>query len=275
MGVTDAGAALRASRNTRDLGGYPTLDGKAVRSGVLLRSGSLYSADRADQTLLLEQYHLQLIIDLRTRVEVKQKPDPFIPGVQMEFCPVLDEETAGFTHEEKKCEKEQGQLGSFVRHAKSLDGKPELYIKRLYEGMVLKNQAMEQYGRFLKLAAAADPDQGAVLWHCSAGKDRAGIATVFLLMILGVPWEIVAQDYTKSNEFLMEETQARLEQVRAMGADEALLACVKALSQVREEYLIAAMDSIKNVFGSFDLYMRNQLGISKEIQETLRLKYLV
>ena len=61
--------------NTRDLGGLPAADGRRVRRGLLLRSGTLYFATSADCRRLIEDYHLRAVVDLRGEDELAEYPD--------------------------------------------------------------------------------------------------------------------------------------------------------------------------------------------------------
>ena len=61
--------------NTRDLGGLPAADGRRVRPGLLLRSGTLYFATTADRRRLIEDYHLRAVVDLRGEDELAEYPD--------------------------------------------------------------------------------------------------------------------------------------------------------------------------------------------------------
>jgi protein-tyrosine phosphatase len=61
------------------------------------------------------------------------------------------------------------------------------------------------WARFLRVFTRAD--RLPVLFHCTAGRDRTGVATVLLLEALGVPRETILSDYLLSNEIFPESTQ--------------------------------------------------------------------
>src|SRR5262249_13598032 len=63
----------------------------------------------------------------------------------------------------------------------------------------------EQWARFLRLFA--NPSRYAILYHCTAGRDRTGVATVLLLETLRVPRETIVHDYLLSNEVFRENVQ--------------------------------------------------------------------
>lgn len=137
--------------NTRDLGGIKTIDGKKILPRRLIRSGTLYEATGEDIRILSHQCRLGTVIDFRTETEQRQKPDPKMPGIYNISNPILDEKTVGITFEEEEAEAEEGErdaIKSILLHASSLGGKPETYVDRLYEDLVLNHHASDSYSRF-------------------------------------------------------------------------------------------------------------------------------
>ena len=84
---------LRGAPNARDLGGLPTMDGRKVRTGLLLRSGELAGITDADAHTL-SQYPLRTVIDFRTDLEREQKPDRVLAGVRYIHCPIVQQAAA-------------------------------------------------------------------------------------------------------------------------------------------------------------------------------------
>lgn len=275
MAVQSENAGMRipfiSLKNTRDLGGYKTEDGRQILPRRLLRGEALHGAAREDRAMLLETYHLQMVIDLRTALEAEQKPDPVLPGVKAVFNPILDEATAGFTRENR----DEDPLKSFMKHAEALKGDPEIYTRQLYRDLILNRQAMERYEHFLRLLAEADSGKGAILWHCSAGKDRAGMATAFLLLAFGVSRETVVEDFVRTNEFLREETQRKIQRIRELGGSEETARSAAVLSQVKRSYIETAFQTAEDSFGSLELYLEKQLGLTKVRRNQLRDQYLL
>lgn len=263
---------LEGLLNTRDLGGYEAADNRRIRPRTLIRSGALADMTPEDKRVLFQDYGVRTVIDLRTGLEAGEKPDPGIEGVSHEFNPILDEETAGFTHENEDGG-QMNMLEGFLKHAKSLNGRPEKYIGQLYKNLVLSDGAMARYGHFLNLVLEAAP--GAVLWHCSAGKDRAGMATAFLLTALGVDRETVLTDFTLSNQYLRPETERMMRLVKAGTADEGLERTAEVLCQVKREYLEDAFRLIEETYGSLENYMTGQLGMDEDKLKRLRDRYLI
>jgi protein-tyrosine phosphatase len=64
---------------------------------------------------------------------------------------------------------------------------------------VTKEPALQAYRRFFQ--AALEQKEGALSWHCQAGKDRAGVGSALMLLALGVDWDTIVQDYMLTNEY--------------------------------------------------------------------------
>ena len=85
--------------NARDMGGLLNVYGDTISSRLLLRSANLADATEVDKQVLQKQYHIAKIVDLRTEMERKEKPDVFIPNAEYQFIPIFDESMAGISHE--------------------------------------------------------------------------------------------------------------------------------------------------------------------------------
>ena len=167
---------LRGAPNARDLGGLPTVDGRKVRTGLLLRSGELAGITDADAHTL-SQYPLRTVIDFRTDLEREQKPDRVLAGVRYIHCPIVQQAAAGLTREEQA-----DPYGAVVAHAKTMAGKERAFMCELYRSLVTQEFAIAHYRQFFVLLLAQT--DGALLYHCTAGKDRVGVGTMLLLTAL-------------------------------------------------------------------------------------------
>jgi protein-tyrosine phosphatase len=92
-----------------------------------------------------------------------------------------------------------------------------------------------------------------VLFHCTAGKDRTGFAAAVLLRILGVPHDVVVEDYLLTNRYFLASHRWNLILLRLLrGAQFAEI--VRGFMLARHEYLFAAFETIDSTHGSFDHY---------------------
>ena len=159
-------------RNMRDLGGLRTADGRKIKPQMLIRSAHLAQAEEQDTENISE------VIDLRTPAERQESPDRTY-GCEYTPLPVFEEINAGISHEEKARER----------------AIPNMEI--LY-GMLIERYP-DAFRRILLRIMQHDYSKGAILWHCTEGKDRCGITTALVLEMLGVDRETIMEDYLKTN----------------------------------------------------------------------------
>ncbi len=251
--------------NTRDLGGMSAYDGRKIKPGMLYRSGHLSGASAKDLEKLSGL--ISLSIDFRSAQERSEKPEPAIPGVRYCALPILDEQRAGVTRDENSFEEVRTKM---VQDA----GIARTYMLRTYESFINNEYSVSQYAKFIRLLLE-ERDKG-VLWHCTAGKDRAGFATVIVQELLGVPREDITADYLMTDVYLASETRSLAEMIRRMtGADpDESVKAVNYLFGAKEEYLDAVYGVLERKYGNFDNYLTQALGITAEERDKLRNIYL-
>lgn len=250
--------------NTRDLGGMKAADGRTIRPGRLIRSGHLYACSDADKEALAEK--VGLIVDFRTEQERLEKPDPDIAGVEYLHMPPFETLTSGVTREARA----DAALRELMFDPEGARG----YMIDTYLGFARSERSHAVYRRFLELLTK--PRDRATLWHCTAGKDRAGFASVLIERILGVDASDVMEDYLYTNECLSGEVEGLTGMIeRSVGkSSPALRASIGWFFGAREEYLSAVYTEIDVLYGSFDGFLSNALGVGADMTETLRQLYL-
>lgn len=200
---------LEGARNVRDLGGYPTQDGTVTRRGVFLRGDSTAGLTDGDVALLKEK-GVTLVIDMRSGLETGKEPSRLRgeEGIRYENIVLFDGvQSSAF----------QGKL------PEDMGG---LYVHLL-------DTCRETYRGLFQLLAR---NQGASLFHCTAGKDRTGVVAMLLLQLAGVEDRIIVDDYAETERYMGPVLQKKLEWLRAEGIDvpEAVL---RALPQSMEKTL--------------------------------------
>ena len=253
-----------ALNNTRDLGGTSGADGKKIRPGKLLRSGHLYAASEADLARL--RASVELVVDLRTAKEQEEKPDPAF-GAALVRLPIYDSLAAGVTRDEASDEV------AFDMVAHDPEG-AAAYMVRTYRGFVRGPFARAQYARFLRLVL--EPRDKAVLWHCTAGKDRAGFAAILIQEILGVDRAEIRADYLATNDCLAEECRflVRFLGEKFGGLTPEIELALDRLFGAREAYFDALYETIAADYGDMDGFLRRGLGLTPAELGRLRALYL-
>lgn len=253
--------------NARQLGGYIGADGRPVKDGLLLRTGGLDKLSAEPAAELAQQYSIQYVLDFRMGFERKQAPDQEIPGAQNVWINVYEVDMSDPEMVElmRRIAEADSALQRSVEYAKS--GR----LPRQYTEILLSEEGQQGYAKFFDILLDAD---GAVLWRCTHGKDRTGVAAALLLYALGVDEDTIMEDFLLTNEVYQEDI-ARLEAgLKAGGYDEAVIKEAQAMAGVKGEYLKAAFDAVKREYGSIEDYLRNQLGVSDDERNQLREKYL-
>jgi len=216
--------------NRRDLGGIETRDGRRIRPGCLVRSAHLAQAEAAD----LEG--IAAVIDLRTPGERAQEADRTFDCEYLPI-PVFDDVQAGISHEQGTDE--------WVL--------PDMAI--LYGRLV--RECTGSLRKIVKAIMEHDFSRGAVLWHCTEGKDRCGITTALVLEALGVDREVIREDYLKTNAVNLPKAAVIRERLAATRGQEAADRVYQAYI-ADERYLQAAWDAMGND------YLAGSLGIGEE-----------
>ncbi|WP_116131104.1 tyrosine-protein phosphatase [Tropicimonas sp. IMCC34043] len=258
---TEPGAQIpiAALPNMRDLGGWPTTDGRRVRRGLLFRSTDLDRLDVAGREEL-ERRSLRTVIDLRTAAERQAKPDRLPTGATQIVCDVMaDAADSAPTQLQKIIANPEESLDLLS------DGKVATLFERGYRDFVSLPSAMAGYSRMF--TTLAEDGYLPALFHCTTGKDRTGWAAAIMLTVLGVSREDVLRDYLLTNDQLLPALQPVMDRFEVEGGDPALLLPVLG---VRAAYLQAAFDEVQRRFGFLQSYLVDGLGLDTALQQQLR-----
>lgn len=257
--------------NTRDLGQFSSADGRRIRPRTLLRSGNLHDLCLEDRAILKNDYCLKTIIDLRTPSEQKTEPDTVISGVNYISIPILDDQTLGITLHDTK---DVGEINEMIHFLKQPSFDAEAYMTKTYRQLINNPVCRAGYRQFFSVLLDA-PSDGAILWHCTAGKDRVGIATMFLLYILGVPFDTIVEDYLATNSFGVDSLNRLITAVTAYSGTKGIIPNLDALFRVSEKYIDAVLAEISNQYESIDAFLDIELGLTEERRTALQDKFLI
>lgn len=226
---------MEGARNLRDLGGYPTSDGRSVKWGRLFRAGDLHRLTERDQALLAE-IPIKTIIDFRRPSETQTAPSRPPASATIVSLPV----DAG----------DHSFLAAPDRQAAAR------LMEEVYR--LLARDHQETFGRVLSLVLEAAP--APLLFHCAAGKDRTGFAAMLILAALGVDRETIMADYLLSNPALGDKYADWVAEYPQL----------EPLVVVTPSYLEAGFQVIDQEYGGLDRYLTHNL---KANLDALRAEY--
>ncbi|MDO4537953.1 MAG: tyrosine-protein phosphatase [Coriobacteriales bacterium] len=278
---------LEGIGNARELGSYVGADGKTVRRGVLLRTAMPSYASESDRVRLRDELHLTKVLDFRMRMEYDQSAAPFstahatagsspadprdLDFADTEHVPILDEEQMmrGYEAQMQLLGDNPSPIGMVLV---GVDG--GFINERMYIEFLETEQGKRGYATFFR-RLVEQPAGEALLYHCTQGKDRTGLASMLILSLLGVDEDTILFDYLLTNEFnagiIQRERQALLQ---AGIPEEKLDTYMLGMDQVYEVTMRVAMDHLKQSYGSVWGYIHDALGVSEAERDALRDKYL-
>lgn len=223
--------AIAGAYNIRDLGGYRTPDGETAWRRVL-RADALHRLD-AEGVASLVEAGVATVIDLRHNNECAEQPNPFARHHAVRYHNVsLFADLAPTA--------EPGEDALFVLYRKALD------------------ERCETIARVLTLIAEAG--EGAVLFHCTAGKDRTGIIAALLLAIAGVETALILEDYALTAEMIAPMIEELVEGAKTRGiAAEGFMPFLAA----EPATMAMTIEHIETTYGSMRGYL-TRIGLSQD-----------
>ncbi len=228
--------ALHNASNLRDLGGWPTADGRVVRTGLVFRAPALVELSPADEAAVA-RLGIRTVCDFRGVRERAHAP-VVIPGAQNLSLPI-EPSVGASLRDILRTGQASGELSP---------GEMMELLGDAYRAYALQSHAQYR-ALFSRLLA---PDGLPLLLHCSAGKDRTGFGAALILTALGVSWDDVVRDYLATNAFWRRETARHFDLPPAI--NEVLLGA-------HETLLTAAFDAVRHAYGSIDAYFADAIGL--------------
>ena len=244
--------------NFRDLGGIETIDGKKVKTKRLLRAGEPVKMNGAAVTMLIN-HKLSAIADFRSAREIASAPVDKLPGVSYINFDIMADQPENAASEEDWLKRLHPDYA-------------DKHMIDLYRDFITSQSGRSGYSQFTKYCI--NNNEGAILFHCAAGKDRTGFGAALILKLLGVSDEDVFHDYLKTIEARKESNEKIVENYRTKGLTEDQLSALAMLYSVKRAYLEATFETIQAEYGSFDAYIENGLMITPAEIERLRELYL-
>lgn len=266
---------LKSVANARQLGSYLSSDGRRVKKDVLLRCGVLSKLTDDDKKLLIEKYDIKYVYDLRTEFEYSRSPDAKIDGAKYINMPIEDvDNSIWLTMYTYPGNNEYEQLLNFARTERA-----QSMVRQMYIGYVSDEFCQLQFAAFIESLIHSE---GAVLWHCSQGKDRTGLIAAILLSIFGVDRETIIKDFALTNTQYQPIVDNLVATLLSQDAENGVLLeesqkaieVIQAIEGVNVRYFIDALDYIDTIYGSMERYIKTVLVVTDEEIKFLRDKFL-
>ena len=241
---------LTFQKNIRDLGGLIGYQGMKVKKGVLYRGGFLDKIT-LDDARVLESLNINTVIDFRSTAEFLNRPDYRLHMVgYFNFPPLRDNAKKEHKH------LADSNLLWFV----SEDATGNDHMIQTYRDMVTTKEGISAYRDFFKLLLSKE--DGVFYFHCSQGKDRAGLAAFYIEVALGVSKEDILKDYLLSNKAMKVRADYLLTIVQDKPFyNERYKKSLYDVFSAKEEFLNAAIEEMIKMSGSVMNYIEKVLGV--------------
>lgn len=236
--------ALQGASNFRDLGGYPTVDGRTTRWRHIFRSNHLGQLTAADVEIV-RALGVKCAFDFRG-VDERAAGVCVMDEIAVYSLPIEPTVVAAL-----RAELDRGTLTAPV----ALEIMRDSY----------RNYVHHNTHSFRMLFGHLLEDRAPLVIHCTAGKDRTGFASALILHALGVPDDVIAEDYLLTNQHYKRDATAATdlpEDVR------------NAIGSVEASYLAAAFEAVGKEYGDIESYLRDGLKLGPPERDALKQRYL-
>lgn len=245
--------------NFRDLGGVKNKNGKIVKKGLFFRSSNLGSLSNED-IQAIKDLNIKCIFDYRTDEEANHEPTIVIPGIRYIRVPAFSmgsflqgNQSISFNKEEM-----QNQIFELVSTNKMYD-----MMLKLYESLPINNSS---YKKLVELIQ--DSNELAFLSHCTSGKDRTGVGSAIIYMILGVDRDTIMKDYLESNVYAKTQIEGLIKQYPQL--ENIPYDYINNMLGVNENYILAVFKAIDSKYKTVEEYLLHEFDLNEEKIERIR-----
>lgn len=225
---------LEGIENCRELGGYSTEEGEQVKWHTFLRSSDMHEATKEDISFL-QAYGVKTVIDLRGEDEVAARPNPL---AATEFCTYHNIPLAGQPIVEADALKNVTMGDFYVKILEESD-----YVKVIFDTI-------------------SQAENGVVVFHCTAGKDRTGVLAMLLLGLAGVEKKDIISNY--------EVTYTNMESFHDLDNGDVIPFDVpKQFLYSNSNYILQAYHHILGKYENIEKYLMAK-GVDKSVLDTVK-----
>ncbi len=245
---------LQGATNFRDLGGYPGHGGRPLRWRRLFRSEHLAGLTVDDQASLAA-LGLAQSFDFRGHAERAATPNQ-LPGVLQHSLAIEPSVVQS--------------MQALAAAGQTLTAPAMVALmEALYRRLV--NDSAHRFAELFEHLLRADSP---LVFHCTAGKDRTGVAAALILLALGVPRDLVRQDYLLTNRHYRHPPLPITNTPDTPDTPDTPADVLAVLWRVQDGFLDAALQAVDHDQGGLDRYLRVRLGLSDAALNTLAARYL-
>ena len=252
--------------NARDLGGFPTREGKTTKFGVFVRSEAPCELPEED-IAYLKRYGVTASMDFRGTGEILARPSDLDGPMSYYHKPLFNEAAMG-----------KGPGGP---PAGGPAAPPPGSVHMQGWGEMYKQMAEEAKDWAVEVLTIAAENEGAVLYHCTTGKDRTGVMSCYLLSIAGVSREDIAADYCVSQVYLEPVYEKMRSGKMNMGpppggegdTEQGFQPPMSgSFFETPASAMLTLIDYLTETYGGVVEYLRS-VGVSEELMEKIRAKF--
>ena len=254
---------ITSAHNARQLGGYQIGD-QRIKENLLLRTAKISELSEEDSTLLCDKYKVQCIYDFRGKKESLSAPDVILGKARYLSLALSFSEDENET--DTKFENEEQMIGMLLQYADHPS--IQAMCTSMYDVIFFEESSQEVYRQFFADLLTVKPEDGAVLWHCTQGKDRAGSASAMLLAALGADRELIMADFILSKDYYDPMTS------KIKTETESQKTVINTLISANPAIFEATLNKVDEKYGSLRNYLTACLGVTPEMMSILRDRYL-
>ncbi|CAA0089182.1 Tyrosine-protein phosphatase [Zhongshania aliphaticivorans] len=234
--------------NFRDIGGYQTHDNRQVRWGMVYRADKFSSLSEEDKTFI-QNLGIAQISDFRSTEECRDSPHnlPQQVGIRVNSLPIAVD---------------AAQIERITARLQQENATADDIAHFLIEA---NREMIERFTPVYKqwLQTLLNENNYPHAFHCTAGKDRTGLAAALLMQILGVRQEAILQDYLATNTYTAERVNHIVHFIHEQTMHQVNKEVIRTLFTVQAHYLGEAFTAIDEEYGNLENYIEVALGIGQ------------
>ncbi|MGM0216432.1 tyrosine-protein phosphatase [Enterococcus sp. AZ109] len=256
--------------NFRDLGGYPTKDGKKIKWGLLYRSDYFWNLNDESRQYVIN-LGIRSIIDYRTDAEILERPNKDIQASLVVQCnpkAMTAELSGAMQSREHSKETEKLMYDKAVIATKQQENAGDLQMMEQQRNFVLDENAKTAFKKALEVIL--NTNNLPVDQHCRGGKDRTGFGVALLLGILGVDQEVIMYDYMLTKKYRKQRNTYLKNKYKETYHNPKVIEYLFSFFELKESYLAASFSEIAKKYPSIEDYVVKELGISRSEINRLR-----